>query len=98
MRNYILPAALAAMMTLAPIASAAAPQTPAATQSSLRDTKAHGVIRSIGRSSLTFTLDDGRTFALPAGSTSELKTGEKVAIHWVWSGQLRLAKEVLSDY
>lgn len=96
MRNYILPAALAAMMTLAPIASAS-PQTPAATQSSLRDMKVHGVIRSIDRSSLTLTLDDGRTFALPAGSTSGLKAGEKVAIHWVWNGQQRLAKEVLPD-
>jgi hypothetical protein len=96
MRNYILPAALAAMMALAPIASAA-PPTPAATQSNLRDMQVHGVIRSINKSSLTLTLDDGRTFALPAGSTSGLKAGEKVAIHWVWEGQQRLAKEVLPD-
>jgi hypothetical protein len=97
LRNYILPAALAAMMTLAPIASAAAPQTPAATQSSLRDMQVLGVIRSIDRSSLPLTVDDGRIFALPADSSSELKAGEKVAIHWVWSGQQRLAKEVLPD-
>jgi hypothetical protein len=97
MRNYILPAALAAMMTLAPIASAGAPPAPAAAQSGLRDTQVHGVIRSIDKSSLTLTLDDGRTFALPAASTSGLKAGEKVAIHWVWEGQQRLAKEVLPD-
>ena len=97
MRNYIPQAALAAMMTLAPIASAATPAKPAATQAAVRDAKVHGVIKGVDMKTHTLTLDDGRTFALPANyAATGLKAGEKVKIDWAWSGDQRPAKEVTS--
>jgi Cu/Ag efflux protein CusF len=98
MRKYILPAALAAMMTLAPIASASpgqAPAHPAESQTSAHFAKLRGVIHSIDTKANAVTLDDGRTFVLPASaSASSLKAGEKVKLEWSWIGDQRVAREV----
>lgn len=94
MRNYILPAALAAMLALAPVASAS-PGNPAGTQKAAHFAKLHGVIHSVDAKAHTLTLDDGRTFSLPADlSPSSLKAGEKVSLEWSWTGNERIAKDV----
>ena len=101
MRNILLPAALAAMMAFAPVASAA-PGTsashPAATQQAARFAKVRGVVRSVDAKAHAFTLEDGRTFALPAGFADPgLKAGKKVTVDWAWTKDARLVKEVTLD-
>lgn len=102
MRNYILPAALAAMMALAPVASAspgtASAGHPAETPKAAHFARLHGVIHSVDAKAHTLTLDDGRTFSLPADVTpSSLKTGEKVSLEWSWTGNERVAKDVTTN-
>ncbi|MBK8197650.1 MAG: DUF1344 domain-containing protein [Acidobacteria bacterium] len=98
MRKYMLPAALAAMMTLAPIAAASPGHPashPAASQAGAHYAKLRGVIHSVDTKANAVTLDDGRTFVLPANApASGLKAGEKVSLEWSWVGDQRVAKEV----
>ena len=82
MRMYIIPAAVAATLSVATLAMAA-PQ------------HATGTVKTFDHKAMTLTLSDGATYALPKGFKDPgLKAGEKVSVSWDMMGKNKTAETV----
>jgi hypothetical protein len=82
MRMYLIPAAIAATLSVATLAIAA-PQ------------HATGTVRSFDSRAMTLTLADGSTYALPKGFKNPgLKAGERVSVSWDTTGKNKTAETV----
>jgi hypothetical protein len=82
MRMYLIPAALAATLSVATLALAA-PQ------------HATGTVKTFDSKAMTLTLADGSTYLLPGSFKNPgLKAGEKVSIAWDMNGKHRTAETV----
>ncbi len=83
MRNFLFPAAAAAMIVTSFAAVAAT------------DTMTTGAIKSMDAAKHTFVLDNGISYALPAGFKDPgLKVGEKVTVAWTMTGTVHQAASV----
>jgi len=83
MRAFIIPAAIAASIALAPAAFAAAAQS------------STGAIKAYDAKAHTITLTDGTTYMLPAKyKAAGLKPGERVQISWQLKGNMHDATSV----
>ncbi len=82
MRMYLIPAAIAATLSVATLAIAA-PQ------------HATGTVKSYDSKTMTLTLADGTIYSLPRSFKNPgLKAGEKVSVSWDMTGKNRTAETV----